>query len=88
MQLIQERIKELHENTDFVSALFESLVGYGIIAADFDGNVIAYTIDGSGIHIGKPFHNVGGILAGAPVQIVSEEREKLGEMFEPDNEPE
>jgi PAS domain S-box-containing protein len=41
-QLIQERIKELHENTDFVFTLFESLRGYAIIAADFDGNVIAY----------------------------------------------
>ena len=41
-QLIQDRIKYLRENTDFVSALFESLVGYAIIAADFDGNIIAY----------------------------------------------
>jgi len=41
-QLIQDRIRELRENTDFVSTLFESLVGYAIIAADFDGNIIAY----------------------------------------------
>ena len=41
-QLIQDRIKELRENTDFVSTLLESLVGYAIIAADFDGNIIAY----------------------------------------------
>ncbi|MCJ7748837.1 MAG: PAS domain S-box protein, partial [Desulfobacterales bacterium] len=40
--LIQGRIKYLHENTDFVLALFESLIGYAIIAADFDGNIIAY----------------------------------------------
>ncbi len=40
--LIQERINKLRENTDFVSTLLESLVGYAIIAADFDGNVIAY----------------------------------------------
>jgi len=40
--LIQERIEELRENTDFVSTLLESLVGYAIIAADFDGNIIAY----------------------------------------------
>ncbi|MDD5094511.1 MAG: PAS domain-containing protein [Dehalococcoidia bacterium] len=40
--LIQERIKELRDNTDFVSTLLESLVGYAIIAADFDGNIIAY----------------------------------------------
>ncbi len=40
--LIQERIQDLRENTDFVSALFDHLVGYAIIAADFDGNVLAY----------------------------------------------
>jgi PAS domain S-box-containing protein len=41
-QLVQDRIKELRDNTDFVSTLLESLVGYAIIAADFDGNIIAY----------------------------------------------
>jgi two-component system, sporulation sensor kinase E len=41
-QLIQDRIKELRENTDFVNTLLESLEGYAIIAADFDGNIIAF----------------------------------------------
>ena len=41
-QLIQDRVKELRDNTDFAFTLFESLVGYAIIAADFDGNIIAY----------------------------------------------
>jgi len=41
-QLVQDRVRELYENTDFVSVIFESLIGYAIIAADFDGNVIAY----------------------------------------------
>jgi len=41
-QLVQDRIRELRENTDFVATLLESLVGYAIIAADFDGNVIAF----------------------------------------------
>jgi PAS domain S-box-containing protein len=41
-QLIQERIRELRENTDFLSTLLENLIGYAIIAADFDGNIIAY----------------------------------------------
>ena len=40
--LIQDRIQHLRENTDFVSTVFDSLVGYAIIAADFDGNIIAY----------------------------------------------
>ena len=41
-QLIQDRIRDLRENTDFVNALLESLVGYAIIATDFDGNIIAF----------------------------------------------
>jgi len=41
-QLIQDRIENLRENTDFVFTLFENLVGYAIIAADFDGNILAY----------------------------------------------
>ncbi|MBA3036256.1 MAG: PAS domain S-box protein [Desulfobacterium sp.] len=40
--LINDRIKYLRENTDFVSAVFDSLIGYAIIASDFDGNIIAY----------------------------------------------
>lgn len=42
LQTIQGRIRYFRENTDFVSTLFESLIGYAIIAADFDGNIIAY----------------------------------------------
>ena len=45
--LVQERIRELRENTDFVSTLMESLIGYAIIAADFDGNIIAFN-EGAG----------------------------------------
>ena len=41
-QLMQDRISLLRQDTDFVATIFESLVGYGIIAADFDGNIIAY----------------------------------------------
>ncbi len=41
-QLVQDRIRDLRDNTDFLSTLLESLVGYAIIAADFDGNVIAF----------------------------------------------
>ena len=41
-QLVKDRIRELWENTDFISTLFESLTGYAIIAADFDANIIAY----------------------------------------------
>ena len=41
-KLIQDRISELRENTDFIDAILDSLVGYAIIVMDFDGNVIAY----------------------------------------------
>src|SRR5205814_7757153 len=41
-ELIRGRIKDLWENTNFSATLFESLVGYAVVAADFDGNVIAY----------------------------------------------
>lgn len=42
IDLIQTRIKNLWEDTDFALTIFQSLVGYAIIAADFDGNIIAY----------------------------------------------
>jgi PAS domain S-box-containing protein len=41
-QLIQDRIREIRENTDFIDALLEDLADYAIIVADFDGNVIAF----------------------------------------------
>jgi PAS domain S-box-containing protein len=41
-QLIQERIRDLRENTNYISTLLDSLIGYAIISADFDGNIIAY----------------------------------------------
>lgn len=41
-QLVTERIHFLRENTDFTLTLFQNLVGYAIIAADFDGNIIAF----------------------------------------------
>ncbi len=40
--MIQDRIRDLWENTNFAFTIFESLIGYAIIAADFDGNIIAY----------------------------------------------
>lgn len=58
-QLIQDRIKDLRENTDFVSSLFESLVGYAIIAADFDGNIIAYNEGASQIYDYAPEEVIG-----------------------------
>lgn len=41
-QIVQEQVRNLYQNTDFLSAVFEKLVSHAIIAADFDGNIIAY----------------------------------------------
>jgi PAS domain S-box-containing protein len=40
--LTEERISKLRENTDYTLTLLENLVGYAIIAADLDGNIIAF----------------------------------------------
>ena len=42
MDLINDRIRDLWENTNFAFTIFESLIGYAVIAGDFDGNIIAY----------------------------------------------
>jgi circadian clock protein KaiC len=47
-----------------------------------DKDIREFTIDGTGMHIGKPFRNVGGILAGNPVQVTPTELERLGGLFQ------
>ena len=50
-----------------------------------DKDIREYTIDGSGMHIGAPFRNIAGILAGRPVQVSQHDIERLGGMlFEED----
>jgi circadian clock protein KaiC len=44
-------------------------------------------IDNRGMHIGAPFRNVAGILAGNPVQIAVSEMERLDRMFPAEAEP-
>jgi PAS domain S-box-containing protein len=86
-QLIQERIRELCENTDFVATLLESLVDYAIIVADFDGNIIAYNEGARQIYGYAPEEVIGKqgieilfprefIEAGELPQIVKELKEK------------
>ena len=58
-QLIEDRIRDLRENTDFVLTVFESLIGYAIIAADFDGNIIAFNEGACQIYGYKPEEIVG-----------------------------
>jgi len=47
-----------------------------------DKSIRQYEIDDKGMHIGRPFVNVGGILAGTPTHIVTVETERLEGMFE------
>ncbi len=46
-----------------------------------DKEIREFFIDGQGMHIGEPFRNVAGILAGNPVQITSSEIERLDQLF-------
>jgi circadian clock protein KaiC len=46
-----------------------------------DKNIKEFTIDAKGLHLGKPFRNVGGILAGNPIHVSSDEIERLSGMF-------
>ncbi len=42
-----------------------------------------FQIDNTGMHLGNPFRNVVGILAGQPVHVPPGEVDRLGEMFQP-----
>ena len=47
-----------------------------------DKDIREYTIDGTGMHIGKPFRNVTGIISGSPAYIATSEMERIGSLFE------
>jgi circadian clock protein KaiC len=44
-----------------------------------------FTIDGKGMHVGKPFRNVSGILSGFPQQVAVDELRRMNDLF--NNEP-
>jgi len=46
-----------------------------------DKDIREFTIDGTGMHIGKPFRNVIGILAGSPASVAPGEIERLDQLF-------
>ncbi len=47
-----------------------------------DKNIREFTIDNAGMHIGKPFRNITGIIAGNPVHVEpQQELHRLGELF-------
>jgi len=46
-----------------------------------DKDIREFTIDGGGMHIGKPFSNITGILSGRPIHVVPDELARLDNMF-------
>jgi circadian clock protein KaiC len=46
-----------------------------------DKEIREFTIDDRGMHIGKPFRNVSGILAGHPAHLPEGEIEKVAQLF-------
>jgi circadian clock protein KaiC len=51
-------------------------------------NIFEFTIDGKGLHIGKPFHNISGILSGMPASGAAlEEVDRLDAMFRTEEGP-
>lgn len=49
-----------------------------------DKDIREFTIDGQGMHIGQPFRNITGILAGHPVHLPPSEIERMQGMFSSD----
>ena len=46
-----------------------------------DKGIREYTIDGNGMHIGKSFSNVTGILSGHPIFTSLEEADRIKDLF-------
>ena len=49
-----------------------------------DKDIREYTIDGAGMHIGKPFRDITGIISGSPTRIQQGELGRISELFEED----
>ena len=47
-----------------------------------DKDIREYTIDGTGMHIGKPFRDITGIISGSPTRIQQGELGRISELFE------
>jgi len=46
-----------------------------------DKDIREFTIDGSGMHIGKPFRDVTGIIEGSPRHVAAREAERISSLF-------
>jgi circadian clock protein KaiC len=51
-----------------------------------DKQIREFTIDQEGMHLGRPFHHVTGILAGTPVHIAPSDVERIWTLFEAEKE--
>ena len=60
-KLIEQRIKELHEKTDFMMTIFHNLEAYAIVACDFDGEILAYNKGSRLMYKYKPEEIIGKI---------------------------
>jgi circadian clock protein KaiC len=47
-----------------------------------DKDIREFSIDENGMHIGKPFANVSGILSGTPIHVPPRELERFEKMFD------
>jgi len=47
-----------------------------------DKDIREFTIDAKGMHIGRPFRNITGILSGNPVYSASQDVERFGDLFQ------
>lgn len=47
-----------------------------------DKDIREFTIDGEGMHMGKAFRNVSGILSGFPQQVSNEELSRISDLFQ------
>jgi circadian clock protein KaiC len=51
-----------------------------------DKDIREFTIDGAGMHIGKPFRDVTGILSGTPAHVPTDQVARIGELFQDESE--
>ncbi|HEY2378338.1 MAG TPA: circadian clock protein KaiC [Gemmatimonadaceae bacterium] len=51
-----------------------------------DKRIREFTIDGKGMHLGRPFRNVTGILSGTPVHVSPSDLERIWSQFDADGE--
>lgn len=67
---------------EIMSAMHRGVTVLKMRGSWHDKDIRKYSIDDHGIHIGKAFKNVSGIMAGAPSQLITNEVAQMEQMFE------